>query len=67
MKTFKNKAKKSAWIMKLLVIFLVPIVFFLVAVTEGRLYPLAGVMTVLVVFVYVLEGFGVGKPVVKKS
>lgn len=49
------KAQKFIYWFRLIVKILVPVAFFVIAAIPGS-YWLAGVMTILVLFVYLLEG-----------
>jgi len=63
MKTFKNKTDKSAYYFRLAIMILIPVAFFLIEISEGKLYWLGGVMVICVIAAYVLKATGVGDPI----
>lgn len=48
------KANKFGWWFRLIVKILIPVMFFLIAISEGKAYGLAGAMTIVVLFYYIL-------------
>ena len=48
------KANKFGWWFRLITTILIPVSFFVIASAEGAAYWLAGVMTIIVLFYYVL-------------
>lgn len=66
MKKFKSKADKFAFIVRRVVPILVPIAFLFIALSEGKLYWIAGIMVILVIFAYALQKFNIGNPIDNK-